>query len=158
MDLSTSTGRVTCNSQRATGISDMLLSIAWSTTAPPGASRPSPLLSDFSYIPEEEEPLNDNESEHSHHSRHSPDPHHSDTFDNAPEHPDNPDSDADEPNLAHSLRLLAKRIGDIAAPPPASRKVKPRTPDTFDGSNPNKLETFTFQVSMYIPACAKDFP
>jgi len=45
--------------------------------------------------------------------------------------------------------------------PSASSKpknqVKPRIPDTFDGSDPGKLETFIFQCSMYLAIHASDF-
>jgi len=36
-------------------------------------------------------------------------------------------------------------------------QVKPRIPDTFDGSDPGKLETFIFQCSMYLAIRASDF-
>ena len=86
--------------------------------------------------------------------------------------PDNPDdsdpedrsgdSDNEPPpvgfenQLARSLALLARKIDKI---PNGSRStIKPRSPDTFDGTDPAKLETFTFQISMYIAARSKDFP
>jgi len=36
--------------------------------------------------------------------------------------------------------------------------IKPRVPDTFDSSDPNKLEVFLFQCQMYLTVCSDDFP
>src|SRR5258705_372721 len=33
-----------------------------------------------------------------------------------------------------------------------------RVPDVFDGSDPSKLETFTFQCSMFIASTKRSFP
>jgi Domain of unknown function (DUF4939)/Zinc knuckle len=77
---------------------------------------------------------------------------------------DNPVPDADnedqvpEITLAQSLSLLAKNLGKFSDKGKSRNSVKPRHPDTFDGSNPNKLETFIFQCSLYISARASDFP
>ena len=95
-----------------------------------------------------------------------PNPHseHSDQLDQSHQHPVDPISRNDGPNvgtplssLAHSLRLLAEKVDKIPSYP-SSRSVKPRSPDIFDGSDPAKLETFIFQISMYISARSKDFP
>jgi hypothetical protein len=56
------------------------------------------------------------------------------------------------------LDLLAKNIAGMSKPSKTSSSVKPRAPDTFDGSDPVKLATFTFQCSMYIAARVQDFP
>jgi hypothetical protein len=85
----------------------------------------------------------------------------SDHGDNDPKDPD-PDQNvpAEQPDqqLARALELLADKIASIPEAQSSKRVVKPRVPDVFDGSDPNKLEIFTFQCSMYITACAKEFP
>ena len=81
-----------------------------------------------------------------------PDP---DLPDDTPENHEDPPDDA--PSLARSLELLASKIGSLPASKPKSG-VKPRVPDTFDGTDPHKLETFTFQCSMYLAARASEFP
>lgn len=89
--------------------------------------------------------------------------------DNPPDNPDvpNPDDqdtedeeDGPQPeyNLAHSLELLANKISALPDSSKSASTIKPRTPDTFDGSDPGKLENFMFQCSMYIAARSKDFP
>jgi hypothetical protein len=91
-----------------------------------------------------------------------PDPEANHNGDPIPNPDPDPDSDSgsasedDAPNLALSLKLLAKKISKIPQSKPSS-SIKPRTPDTFDGADPNKLETFIFQVSMYIAARTQDF-
>ncbi len=67
----------------------------------------------------------------------------------------NRDHPADQPDqsLARALEHLASKIA-----PKSKSTIKPRVPDVFDGSDPGKLEMFTFQCSMYITACAKNFP
>jgi hypothetical protein len=61
-------------------------------------------------------------------------------------------------SLAKTLRFLAKKIGNIQKPSKPRPKVQQRVPDIFDGTDPSKMDTFTFQVSMYI-SCGKDnFP
>jgi len=80
------------------------------------------------------------------------------------QNPDDNRSDSDEPepqskdSLAQTLRLLAEKIGDMSKPPKPRSKVQQRVPDVFDGSDPSKLDTFTFQVSMYISSRKVDFP
>jgi len=125
------------------------------------ASGQSPQQSDYSYVQpdnpqpilEESVPLDDNDQPH-----HSPEPEPSGPLDNPSDASEGSEPDTDEPNLAHALTLLAKRIGNMPASGKTSTSVKPRTPDTFDGSDPNKLETFVFQCSMYIAALSKNFP
>jgi hypothetical protein len=63
-----------------------------------------------------------------------------------------------DPPLARVLELLANKIASIPEAQSSKSVVKPCVPDVFDGSDPNKLEMFTFQCSMYITACAKEFP
>jgi len=68
------------------------------------------------------------------------------------------DPEPGERDLAQALELLANKIAGM---PSASSKpknqVKPCVLDTFDGSDPGKLETFIFQCSMYLAICASDF-
>jgi len=58
-------------------------------------------------------------------------------------------------------RLAALSVPPPPAPPapvePKSR-VKPRSPDTFDGSDPGKLDAFIFQCSIYIVLRGQNFP
>lgn len=160
MEPSTSAPRVTRSSQRSATISNTLLSIA-KGTAEVRTSGSSPHQSDFSFvplenlpaIPEKSLPLDDRD-----HLHHSPEPQPSDHSDDQSETSEQSAPDANVPNLANALTLLARRIGEMPAPKESSASVKPRTPDTFDGSDPNKLETFVFQCSMYIAALSKDFP
>lgn len=72
----------------------------------------------------------------------------------------NRDENAPPPeiSLARSLELLANRIATIPGESRPKTSVKPRVPDVFDGSDPSKLDTFTFQCSMYILACKREFP
>jgi hypothetical protein len=81
-----------------------------------------------------------------------------------PEEPDIPinndeddDDHANTQSLAQSLALLANKIGSISGSK-SKNAIKPRVPDTFDGTDPQKLQTFTFQCSMYLSARASDFP
>jgi hypothetical protein len=60
-------------------------------------------------------------------------------------------------SLARSLELLATNIASLSAPPKPKSNIKPRTPDIFDGTDPAKVDTFTFQCSMYFTACSSDF-
>jgi hypothetical protein len=73
-------------------------------------------------------------------------------------------SGSDEPapqpdqTLANTLKLLADKIGDMSQPRPSKSKVQQRVPDVFDGTDPAKLDTFVFQVSMYMACRDTDFP
>ena len=151
-----STERITRNSQKA-GIGATLRSIAQavSDTTQGSTSTPAQQPRDFSLDPED--PLG-NDSHHSDHSNHSNISHHSNQD---AEHVDKPDINLVEPDqpvtLAQTLELLAKKLSGPTAQKPHSA-VKPRNPDSFDGSDPNKIETFIFQVSMYISTRSADFP
>jgi Retrotransposon gag protein len=72
------------------------------------------------------------------------------------EEPEEPE-DRPEQTLAKSLELLARKIGSISDRKPTS-SIKPRNPDTFDGSDPTKVEAFNFQCQMYFSARSADFP
>jgi len=71
--------------------------------------------------------------------------------------PDLIDPSDPEMDLTQALQLLAKNIGGMPSQKPKT-SIKPRVPDTFDGSNPNKLEVFLFQCQMYLAVCSDDFP
>jgi len=62
-----------------------------------------------------------------------------------------------EMDLAQALQLLANKIGGMPSQK-SKTSIKPRVPDTFDGSDPNKLEVFLFQCQMYLAVCSRDFP
>jgi len=77
-----------------------------------------------------------------------------------PDPKDDPDP-IDPPNLemdlTQALQLLANKIGGM--PSQKSKiSIKPRIPDTFDGSDLNKLEVFLFQCQMYLAVHSGDFP
>jgi hypothetical protein len=171
----TTTGRITRNSAR-TGIADTLLGFAADTqqTAPAqGPSRQhSRPPSDIVLIPE----INPTEGAQPRRTptpieqgnAPDPDPDRGDPDQNDDPDPDHDpddgstsssdtDSTASEPNLARSLRMLANKISAISAPPKTS-SIKPRNPDVFDGTDPNKLDTFIFQLSMYVAGRSFDFP
>ena len=161
--------RTTRNSQKS-GIGDALQSLVRYSTPGPEASsssylpyHPQPEFAFGDRITEEPEEPEEFEE---------PDAVNNITDDNDPsEHPEQgddanvpanpPPPPANDPNgsLARSLELLAKKIGSISEKPSDKPSaVKPRVPDLFDGTDTGKLEVFTFQCSMYIATCAKDFP
>jgi hypothetical protein len=130
------------------------MSITRGLAAPQAStSRASPHLSDYALPSETHDP---NDTDPAVTTNNDPPP------DNPNEPPDPEDESDDEPdqddapNLSRSLALLAQKIGGITAKPPNS--IKPRVPDTFDGTDSAKLDTFIFQCSMYISARAPDFP
>lgn len=149
------TGRNTRTSQKA-GIGEALLSLSQKPRAksPTPAERSNPSRSpqsDFLFpVPGQvEEP---------HEDPHTPDaeePH--DPF--LPQE-DDPEPDAPgERDLAQALELLANKIAGMPSASSKSKsQVKPRVPDTFDGSDPGKLETFIFQCNMYLALRSSDFP
>src|SRR5579863_7809530 len=58
--------------------------------------------------------------------------------------------------LASAVELLTSKLSSITERKPKST-VKPRAPDVFDGTDPAKLETFLFQLSMYFSTCRDNF-
>ena len=144
------TGRNTCTSQKA-GIGEALLSFSQK----PHAKSPTPLeRSNHSPSPQSDflfpAPGNTEEP-------HTPDA-------EEPHDPfllqeDDPESDAlGEQDLAQALELLANKIAGMpSASSKSKNQVKPHIPDTFDGSDPRKLETFIFQCNMYLTIHAGDF-
>jgi len=69
--------------------------------------------------------------------------------------------------LTDTLHAMTDHLAVLSIPPPPpapptpaepKSHVKPRSPDTFDGSDPEKLDTFIFQCSMYIVLRGQDFP
>ena len=146
----------------------MLRSFAPSAT--PDSNQPtpqsSPRISDYSLdtgvppdltiipaIPEEP-PAGTHSPNGSHHSNHS---HQSGAHSDQEliEEEEEPPRDAE---LADTFKLLAKNISKISSGSKSSNSVKPRAPDTFDGTDPVKVDNYTFQCSMYIAARSKDFP
>ena len=63
---------------------------------------------------------------------------------------DDPEPDVPgERDLAQALEFLANKIAGMpSAASKSKNQVKPCIPDTFDGSNPRRLETFIFQCNM----------
>jgi len=70
--------------------------------------------------------------------------------------PDPIDPSDPEMDLAQALQLLAKKIGRMPSQK-SKTLIKPCVPDTFDGSNPNKLEVFLFQCQMYLAVRSNNF-
>jgi len=67
---------------------------------------------------------------------------------------------ATQARLLNMLDEISARLGCTNLPPvpqPTTR-AKPRAPDTFNGSDPTKLETFILQCSLYIILRTADFP
>jgi len=68
--------------------------------------------------------------------------------------------------LTDMLRAMTDHLATLSIPappaPPApvepKSHIKPRSPDTFDGSDLGKLDAFIFQSSMYIVLRGQDFP
>ena len=101
-------------------------------------------------------------SDHSHQSHGSEDFHHSDHSHHSDAHTEQQDRNDEEipprdTELASAFKMLAKNISKMSSAPKPTNGVKPRAPDTFDGTDPLKVDNFTFQCSMYIAACSRDF-
>jgi hypothetical protein len=146
------TGRVTRAAQRA-GIGEAFVAIGHPRNASAGPSHiphtPSP---DFEFRPPSDPSADPASPEGESDPEPEPEP--------APEQ--GPDGEANPPpatekDLAQVLGLLAQKIGGMPTPKTKS-SVKPRVPDTFDGSDPHKLEAFLFQCQMYMAIRSGDFP
>ncbi len=66
--------------------------------------------------------------------------------------------------LTDTLRVMTDRLTALStqhpthyAPSKPQPHAKPHSPDPFDGSNMNKLNTFLFQCGMYVSLCGHDF-
>jgi hypothetical protein len=72
--------------------------------------------------------------------------------------PDNPFTEQSTPNLAQAIMLMTKELRRRETPPkPYNSKVK--EPDTFDGSDPRKLNNFILLCNLYFrnnPAYSDD--
>jgi hypothetical protein len=82
--------------------------------------------------------------------------------DEGPQDPFTPHEEPDpqgpgERDLAQALEHLAEKIAGTPSTSKSKTQVKPHVPDTFDGSDPGKLETFIFQCNMYIAIRSGDF-
>src|SRR6266511_470682 len=67
--------------------------------------------------------------------------------------------------LTDTLHIMTDWLTALSTQPPAHHApseprphTKPRSPDPFDGSDPNKLDTFLFQCGMYNSLHSHDFP
>ena len=149
--MSSSSGRTTRNSQKAATLGNTLGSVGSRPPTPSRPTTPPPHPSDFTFlpIPEADEDSSPAEESTPHRDNHSSD-HHSDQ---GSDH--NQDVDP-EVSLAQSLTLLAKKID--AMPRSKKRSVKPREPDVFDGTDPNKLDNYIFQLTLYLATVSDDFP
>jgi hypothetical protein len=142
------TGRTTRNSQKA-GIGETLLSFssqrrAASPTTPTGPTSShhsqSPQSNDFFF--QQDEPNASEEED--------------DREQSLPQEEPEPQGPG-ERDLAQALELLANKIAGMPSASKPKSQVKPRVPDTFDGSDPSKLETFIFQCNMYLATRSSDF-
>ena len=136
------TGRTTRTSQKA-GIGEALMSFsskrhANSPTPPAGPTgshySPSPQPTDFLFRPSDEPDSPEEEAPQDHF---------------LPQ--EEPELQGPgERDLAQALEHLANKIARMPSASKPKSQVKPCVPDTFDGSNPGKLETFIFQCNMYL--------
>jgi len=145
-----SPGRSTCNSQR-TGIGEALIATAKcqpsaspSATGPSGVQHsPSPACTpapDFLFNAPAKLPIQKEDKPDS----------------NPEDDPDPIDPPDLEINPAQVLQLLANKISGMPSQK-SKTLIKPCIPDTFDDSNPNKLEVFLFQCQMYLAVHSGDF-
>jgi hypothetical protein len=67
---------------------------------------------------------------------------------------------ATQARLGDLLEEISQRLArnNIHPPPEPTARAKPRAPDTFDGSDPQELDTFILQCSLYITLRRSDFP
>jgi hypothetical protein len=72
--------------------------------------------------------------------------------DDEPSEPRDSDDDENPPNLAAAIALLAKSVRR-----PSEEKTKVREPDTFDGSDPKKLEDFRVQCEVNFRSRERSF-
>jgi hypothetical protein len=61
-------------------------------------------------------------------------------------------------SLAQPLELLLSQLALLVAAPKTRRAISTRVPDVFDGTDPQKLDNFIFQCSMYLVAHPDEFP
>jgi len=146
------TGRNTCTSQKA-GISEALLSFSQKPRAKSPTPPERPSASHHSHIPTLQPdflfPAPDNSEEPC-------TPEEDELQDPFLQQEDDPKPG--ERDLAQALEFLANKIAGMpSAASKLKNQVKPRIPDTFDSSDPGKLETFIFQCSMYLAIHASDF-
>ena len=143
------TGRTTRTSQKA-GIGEALMSFsskrhANSPTPPAGPTgshnSPSPQPTDFLFRPSDEPDSPEEEAPQDHF---------------LPQEEPEPQGPG-ERDLAQALEHLANKIAGMPSASKPKSQVKPRVPDTFDGSDPGKLETFIFQCNMYLAIRSSDF-
>jgi hypothetical protein len=144
------TGRTTRNSKKA-GIGETLMSFSSkrradspsTPTGPTGSQHSQSPHSDYFFQPNEPNDPNEPEEEE---------------FGEAPLPEEEPEPQGPgERDLAQALELLANKIAGMSSASKPKSQVKPRVPDTFDGSDPNKLETFIFQCNMYLATRSSDF-
>jgi hypothetical protein len=157
------TGRTTRTSKKA-GIGEALMSFSAKcqvdnpnpTAGPSGTHQSvSPQPTDFLFPPSDEpadEPVEEPADE----------PNSSEEEDE-PQEPNLPPEvpepqDAGNKALTQVLELLANNIAGMSTNSKPKSKVKPRVPDTFDGADPSKLESFIFQCNMYLATRSADFP
>jgi len=152
--------RKTQNSQRAATVGEALAALTQRLTPVPGPSnapRVSPIPSDY-VVESVEDDTEENPQGTGAQSDHNGDQEQDRDLDNDQAPTRGASAPPPESALARSLELLASKIAAIPDNPKPSSSVKTRVPDVFDGSDPNKLETFTFQCSMYLASCKRNFP
>jgi hypothetical protein len=88
----------------------------------------------------------------------SPDIHHSSALTDHVNETSDQSSSAIDTSVAQTLKALLGKFTMLADKSKPRNAIKPRIPDIFDGSDPQKLDNFIFQCSMYISARSADFP
>jgi len=142
--------RKTQNSQRAATVGEALAALTQRLTPIPGPSnapRVSSIPSDYVVEPVEDD-TEENPQGTGAQSDHDGDQEQDRDSDNDQAPNRGASAPPPESALARSLELLASKIAAIPDNPKPSSSVKTRIPDVFDGSDPNKLETFTFQLGI----------
>src|SRR5579863_3603872 len=157
--------RSTCSSsKKSSGISDNFIEIAQGSTLSPDASAPAPRRSTSiasSVLPSGcqvgDEGEDERQDENFDLGDQSPRNHDITEDSNQNFGPPEPEPQSTE-SLAQTLRLLVEKIGNLSEPSRPRSKIHHRVPDVFDGTDTSKLETFVFQLSMYISSRKGDFP
>ena len=149
--MSSSSRRTTCNLQKAATLGNSLSSVDSRLLTPSRLITQPPHPSNFTFppIPKADKHSSPAEGSTPHCDNHSSNYHSN--------HGSNHNQDVDlEVSLTQFLMLLVKKID--AMPCSKKRSIKSREPDVFNGTNPNKLDNYIFQLTLYLAAISDDFP
>lgn len=141
-------------SKMASGIGDAFVDIAQSSSSQlrlsPPAGRSDSATSDYVLPPRDKSTAEEDEADR----EEDPEPVEIDNSDHeAPKEPAREEEPQDK-----FLSVLTRLADNFDHPSKPKSRVKHRNPDSFDGTDPSKLDTFMFQCQLYIAACTHDFP